>query len=244
MNLKLQEQEKLLNFLGYGNIQGNFWFMGMEEGSGGSDDLEVNIQARIKFSDEIMDLQEAHDENFLGWKYWDINQPIKRFPSVWVYMARIVRALGEEKAADWWDTKKAKDYIREHLGRKHENGDTFLTELLPLPKRQASKWPELYEKTFGFKQRQDYEMKITPERKLKIKTLLESKKPKYLFCYGETHYLHYKEIFKSETWNKLPETKFEIAHNENTEVILSPFWGNGRVGYKQIKVLIDVLKGH
>jgi hypothetical protein len=243
MNLTEQERQKLLNFVGYGNPNGRFWFMGMEEGSGGSDNLEPNITARLKFSDEIMDLQDAHDEQHLNWVYWDINKPVK-FPSVWVYMARIVRALSQERPQDWWDTEKAKVYIREKLGRKDSNGNTFITELLPLPKRKASQWPTIYEQSFGFRQREDYEKQITPHRKERIGTLLGNKKPKYLFCYGETHYAHYKDIFPSENWRTLPETKFEIASNESTNVVLSPFWGNGRVGYKQMKILIDKLNGH
>jgi hypothetical protein len=241
--LSENQKQKLLNFLGYGNLNAPFWFMGMEEGSGGSVNLEPNITARLKFTDEIMDLQDAHNEKHLNWVYWDINNPVK-FPSVWIYMARIMRALSSEKPEDWWDTEKAKQYIREKLGRSYEAGETFLTELLPLPKRKAFEWPALYEQSFGFKQRQDYEKQITPQRKDRIRTLLADEKPKYLFCYGETHYPHYKDVFPSENWRKLPETKFELASNDSTQVILSPFWGNGRVGYRQMKLLIEELNRH
>jgi hypothetical protein len=233
MNLTEQERQKLLNFVGYGNPNGHFWFMGMEEGSGGIDDIQPNIDIRLKYFDpSIMDLSKAHTH--LGWP--------KKLPSVWIYMARIVRAIGEEKAIDWWDIEKAKIYVCEQLGRESE--DTFLTELLPLPKRQASKWPLLYKQSFGYKSRKIYEDEILCSRKPKLKALLHDKKPKYLFCYGETHYSHYKDIFPSKSWNTLPETKFEIASNDSTQVVLSPFWGNGRVGYRQMKILIDELNGH
>ena len=97
MNINQQDRDKLLNFLGYGNLNAPFWFLGMEEGSGGEVNVESNITSRLKFPNGIMDLQEAHI--YLGWEYWDKDKPI-RFPSVWVYMARFVRALDNPQADD------------------------------------------------------------------------------------------------------------------------------------------------
>ncbi len=165
--LTSDDREKLLGFLGYGRLEARFWFLGMEEGSGGSDNVEPNIKIRLKFSDTLMDLHEAHDKVYLNWEYWDTSVRV-RFPSVWVYMARLVRALSDNNTEDWWDTAKAKAYIREHLGRNHESGQTFLTEILPLPKRRATDWPPLYKNAFNFKERQDYERDILPRRKERI----------------------------------------------------------------------------
>jgi hypothetical protein len=49
------EQEHLLSFIGYGRLDADVWFMGMEEAGGG----EANIRTRLKFR-PVMDNAEAH----------------------------------------------------------------------------------------------------------------------------------------------------------------------------------------
>ncbi len=257
MNINQQERDKLLNFIGYGNLNAPFWFLGMEEGSGGIQKLhadpkqnaienekllERNIEKRLRFRENIMDLQEAHNNQHLNWEYW--KPEITRFPSVWVYMARFVRALGNEQASDWWDTEKAKVYIRTKLGVVHSASETFLTELLPLPKRSAKDWPNLYKVLMGYSRRQDYESEELRPRIKTLSQIIAEKKPEYLLCYGESNYDSYKKIIEvaSEQWKTIPETRFEIAYTNDTKVILSPFMGNGRVGYKSFSMLIAYMK--
>lgn len=53
------ELEHLLNFIGYGKLNADVWFLGMEEAGGG----EANIRARLKFH-KVEDCAQAH--KFLG----------------------------------------------------------------------------------------------------------------------------------------------------------------------------------
>lgn len=50
-----KETERLLKFIGYGNLKADFWFIGMEEAGGGLD----NLKKRLKF-ENVMDCKEAH----------------------------------------------------------------------------------------------------------------------------------------------------------------------------------------
>ena len=49
------EVEKLLSFIGYGNLSAPVWFLGMEEAGGGIE----NLRNRLKF-DVIEDLYQGH----------------------------------------------------------------------------------------------------------------------------------------------------------------------------------------
>jgi hypothetical protein len=49
------ELEHLLNFIGYGTLDADVWFLGMEKAGGG----EVNIRTRLKFR-PVEDNAEAH----------------------------------------------------------------------------------------------------------------------------------------------------------------------------------------
>lgn len=46
---------RLLNFIGYGRLDADVWFLGMEEAGGGED----NIRTRLKFQ-PVMDNAKAH----------------------------------------------------------------------------------------------------------------------------------------------------------------------------------------
>ena len=49
------ELEHLLNFIGYGRLDADIWFLGIEEAGGG----EANIRTRLKFR-PVKDNAEAH----------------------------------------------------------------------------------------------------------------------------------------------------------------------------------------
>jgi hypothetical protein len=127
-------RDKLFGFMGYGSLDASIWFMGIEEGTGGSRHVAANIATRVQHFADVMDLAEAHDL-----LQWPLEEQTK-FPSAWCWMAKIARALNHHK--DWKDQAKAHDYIRKQLGCN--SGDTFLTELLPVPRPKVGYWSEEY----------------------------------------------------------------------------------------------------
>jgi hypothetical protein len=129
------ECEKILGFLGYGSSSASIWFVGQEEGLGGKmseldDEAGRNLRARGKW-ENLMDLHEAHLTLTEQGMPIDITKPRRGSSTVWLWMSRIARAY--EGFTDWRDREKAREYMRSRLGRS--TGDTFMTELSPVPKR-------------------------------------------------------------------------------------------------------------
>lgn len=121
--LTAEELQKLLDFQGWGNPGGDFWFVGMEERGDGND---LELRWRLGFT-PIEDLIPAH----LRWEQFKPDEPFDPLLLVrtWATMSKIVlRLRGEE---NWTDTDRLRRYQAGRLGRP--DGETFLTELLPLP---------------------------------------------------------------------------------------------------------------
>lgn len=235
MIITKEQGEKLFRFLGYGNPNASYWFIGMEEGTSGDDEIQDNIDVRIRLFDDVMDLHIAHDQQHLKWPICEQS----KYPSVWVFMAKIVAAL--KGKSDWADTMKAKAYICEHLGCAGQ--ETFLAEMLPLPKRSAAKWPTIYETLFVT--RELYEKAILAQRTEMLRTTIKSlqPQPKFVFCYGATHYNSFKAIANvpPDQWAMVEGTRIQVCKSGGITFILTPFLGNGRIGTKSLQTLFEYL---
>ncbi|MBZ0301544.1 MAG: hypothetical protein K8J31_17490, partial [Anaerolineae bacterium] len=234
MNLSQAEKDRLLNFIGYGSLQAPIWFLGMEEGTGGSRDpeaIETNIRTRARHFQPVDDLVETH-------QHWDYDIPSQRkFTQVWLWMAKLTR--GTQGAADWPDTENAKHYVRESLGR--QDGDTLLTELLPLPSPSMNFWP--YETLYPT--RADYLNAVLPARQRTLRMLIQKYQPRCVIAYGSQYHRYYKALFASAEWHRLP-TKKAIEHCRfgHSLVVLMPFFGNGGLSTHDARTVIDVSRAH
>ena len=150
------ELRHLLGFLGYGNLNGDVWFIGMEEGGGGED----NIRVRLKF-EVIEDCFEAHKK--LGIFHHHTGK--KSIQRTWGWISYIMLILQGESG----DRESKRKYQVEQLGRSR--GKTFLCELMPLPKPKLSAYDYL-DLIPQFLNREDYYSKVKPKRIKKIKDLL------------------------------------------------------------------------
>src|SRR5258706_9050297 len=141
MSISQDMLQRSLDFLGYGTLDAPIWFLGMEESfrERPGFDHQRNLEVHAKF-DRVMDVQIAHE--LLEARYW--LAPKLNVSSVWRWMAKFTRALIHH-AQDWESVNEAKGYIRKKLGREAEHGgETFLLELLPLPRRNSHEWPLEY----------------------------------------------------------------------------------------------------
>jgi hypothetical protein len=231
MNLTPQERNRLLNFIGYGNLDAPVWFLGMEEGTGGHTDLngiQANIRVRATHFQPIEDLVESH-------QYFDYDIPSQRkFTQVWLWMAKLVRGL--EGKTDWQHTAKAKEYVRQRLGRR--SGETLLTELMPLPAPGINYWP--YDTLW--KTRNDYLEAILPQRQAMLLELVNEHQPRVVFAYGSQYHVHYKQVFAGTHWRRLPTKKrIELGTFGETSVTLMPFFGNGGLSHHDAAIVIRTL---
>lgn len=132
-----QFQQSLLElwvniFYGYGNYDGRFWFIGMEE-AGGNSIEEINRRLQVwdqRGQKELEDVAQYHIE--LGMREY-FTSPAKLQPT-WNRLIRIyLTSQGETPT-----TEQVREYQANHLGR--HSGDTCLVELLPLPSPSTGHW--------------------------------------------------------------------------------------------------------
>ena len=173
------ELDYLLNFVGYGRLDANVWFIGMEEAGGGED----NIRKRLLFQ-QVEDCAEAHKILGITKHHWGkrIIQP------TWWGMCYVMLRL-EGKAADRESIRKTQ---ADSLGRF--NGSTLLCELMPIPKPSIGGWG--YEDLIPqFESRKDYYQVVKPMRIEFLKNLIDEKRPEVVVCYGKKYWNDFQELF-------------------------------------------------
>ena len=209
--------DKLLNFRGYGNPNGRFWFVGMEEG--GSSNLE-ELRIRADKFDPLADLAESH----LNFPAHDMN---RLSTSTWGLMSSIAGRLSH--APDWWDTEYRRKYQSTKLGRK--KGETYLTELLPLPKKSIGDWP--YGRLFSSPQ--DYFEKRYPVQleSLRAEYGSANPKPEFIFCYGKMYWERHREVFDFIDFQPALDEKVQWGQDKDTVFVLTKFFGWRGFGFSK-----------
>jgi hypothetical protein len=186
MPLTDHELNSLLAFIGYGTLDADIWFLGMEEAGGG----EENIRIRVGF-EPVEDCAEAHRKLGVTNLHWG-KRKIQR---TWRSMCYIMLALDGHQPR----TKNIRSYQAERLGRIR--GNTLLTELMPIPKSKISQCG--YEDLLPqFSSRKDYYEQVKPGRIQYLQGILVKHSPKVVIGYGKAFWSAYKELF--------PEMKFSV----------------------------------
>lgn len=119
-------------FIGYGDYRARYWFVGMEEGGGGSLD---EVSRRLTKWDaagrpELLDLRGHHHEGDLT----DFVSGSGNLQTTWSQLIRIVLAAEDSPT----DNDAVRAYQQHRLGRA--GGETCLLELMPLPSPDAGTW--------------------------------------------------------------------------------------------------------
>jgi len=228
LDLSAETIDSIVNFLGYGRASAPVCFIGIEEGIGDmtSNEAKMNLKARGHFED-TMDLYCAHLRLLKGGKPIGIEN---KLPStqVWRWMAKIMLAF---RGCDRWnDPELAKDYARFQLGRN--NGETFMTELSPIPAKNAGdkNWMQWFTE-------HDSELaRKLSERRDKLKELLKQNSSSLVICYGSGRQ-------KMDEFAKFLEVQWQPVCADtyisaNSKMLLLPFFGNGRMSSKVIEELL------
>ncbi len=212
-DLTTPEVKKLLAFRGYGNPSGRFWFVGMEEGGGDFESLQIR-------ADEFANLEDIATSP-AKFESHDMSKSI----STWRIMSAIVgRISGTE---NWWETACTTNYQMNRLGRL--NDETYLTEILPLPKRSLSDWP------YGnfFDSPKSYFEQIFPAQlaSLRLEYSESKSKPEFVFCYGKKYWPFHKKIFESIDFESALDDRILWGQNHSTIFVLTNFFGYGWTGF-------------
>jgi hypothetical protein len=196
------EVKHLLNFVGYGDKYADTWFLGMEEGGGGED----NLRARLDFN-QFEDNYEAHKK--LGiLKFHEGKRTIQR---TWRGMSVLSLMLDDKP----FDTEAVRQHQAEVLGRVGSN--TLLCELMPLPKASIGSWA--YEELIPqFDSRESYYKSVMPERINLLQSLYADHQPSIVVAYGKAFWDSYKQVFKGVTFTQ--SGGFEIGQTKQGVIVL------------------------
>lgn len=228
MDLSPQEIQNIVRFLGYGNLNAPVWFIGLQEGLGDMDDEDAraNLSARARF-EPVMDLHEAH----LQLRENGVLMNIEKDPPkthVWRFMAKIMLARAGSMA--WRDRATVKEYVGHKLGR--QNGQTFVTELSPIPAGKAT--DDTWHREFG---RLDPELDARLEaRKEELRKCIKTSNPEKIFCYGRNKKRDFKELLEIELTPLSPD----VFTSSDRRVISLPFFGNGQMKNSTIDELVEL----
>ncbi|MBI5365172.1 MAG: hypothetical protein HZA53_18485 [Planctomycetes bacterium] len=226
--------DKLMTFLGHGNVDAPLWFLGMEEGT--HEDrmtLEENLAIRVKHYSQVMDLHRSQE--LLGWPIAERT----RLTHVWYWMAKLTRGLVHGDA-DWLDTNKARDYVRTALAR--ETDDCFLAELLPLPKKSAQAWPEVYRQWWPT--RSEYERAVIPQRIELLRESIARHRPRWIIAFGMEHAWAFERLLAPTNWAVIGKCRTGVLPRSSTRVAITPFFGNGAFGGHDAQQLLKSLREH
>lgn len=214
------ELKRVLNFEGYGRKKSPYWFLGMEEGGGSIEELRV----RARLFDPVEDLCSAHTK--LGW------EDMRRHVPTWRVMSKLVMAM--QDTPDWQETSSALEYQARKLGRA--DGDTFLTELMPLPCPGVAVWP--YESIFHSKE--DYYAAIRPGRIRWLRSEILEFQPEFVICYGKGNWRHYEEIFSDVEFATELNAKIRVGQRDHSTILLLRFLSYDLVSTPLIKQIVDL----
>ncbi|HVX90893.1 MAG TPA: hypothetical protein VHC20_04680 [Candidatus Paceibacterota bacterium] len=179
MPLTPTQVSHLENFLGYGRLDAPVWFVGMEEGGGGPD----NIRARLKFG-QVEDCAEAHRTLRIP-QYHRAERPV--IQRTWGQMVRFMLVLQRRECS----ADEVRAYQASQLGRSH--GQTMLLELMPVPKRSLNE-RECVDLLPCYAV-DGYRDEVRKKRIRLLRSVIARHEPLLVLCYGKAYWEHFSSLF-------------------------------------------------
>jgi len=236
----------LYNWLGYGNPNGSIWFVGVEEGGAeiwrwGTQTLYSSLQIRSRFK-KAMDFRSVWEDEY----GIPLEAFVKRRGSMttWHYIAGFLLSFNNQPV----NTDTVRDFVfhSKQLGRL--DGDHFLCELLPLPRKNKASI-EGYEAVW--ESVKDYYAEVIPNRFEMIKdTLVNSTGVRLIMSYNkeftkliQKHFpcrlLDEWEIGRGRSYSIV---EMELIGERKILYLSTPFFGQGQISYESLNEAVNRLK--
>ena len=204
--------EKLIEtFYGYGNFQGKYWFIGMEEA--GVDFEDINNRVNIWSQRGQQEIEDVAEYNI------DVGAWDERLQPTWNKLIRIVlSAKGNENI----NIDNVRKYQFNELGRIGK--ETCLLELLPLPSPSLEHWIYKDHSRLSYLiDRNQYEKHYLEKRINKISEKIKEHQPKAVVFYGTGYEYYWRKITKKITDVEfLPTSEgFLTCRNSQTVFVIS-----------------------
>jgi hypothetical protein len=207
------------NFCGYGNLHSPYWFIGKEEGGGAT--LEENFQRVLAW--ESMGKTTTVDSMDYHLKLGYTDREMTRIQPTWTKLIQILLTLDGKGASK----EERRDFQRHKLGRADSNH--CLLELMPMASRSTSLWlcQSIFHDYYGYTDRKSYFSAVAPQRRRKLKSLIEEYAPKLVVFYSsQANYIaEWSLISGVITWNWQTANnhfKYGWAHQGNTLYMITP----------------------
>ncbi len=180
-------RDYIATFNGYGDYRAKYWFVGMEEGGGGT--LE-EITRRFASWDrhgrgELSDLISHHEDSDLS----HFTSSYGKLQTTWSQLIRIVLASEGQPTDN--DTVRA--YQHSKLGRI--GGETCLLELMPLPCPDSGTWLYgQYSSLPELRSRSEYMERYAASRTRRLRRRVEEYKPPVVVFYSLSYIKWWRQI--------------------------------------------------
>jgi hypothetical protein len=236
----------LYNHLGYGNLNGPVWFIGVEEGGAEiwrSKTLTLEQSLRLRATYQLaMDFRHVWEDLYrISLESW-------KGATTWRYVAAYILAFQGRQP----DTLSVRQYVfgDKRLGRL--DGDHFLCELMPLPKRakgQIDPYHDIWASDHWYRQ------EVAPGRpRLLLQTLNQHPGARLLVCYERDAV---KLLLDSLSAHRVAQWTFRRQHytlwlcslppSREVYIVHTPFFGQGQISYDGIwestQRLVELLPG-
>jgi len=207
-------QERIKNFWGYGNLDSDVWFVGMEEGCDGS--IPKIIQrfestSRGEVFDIVADMQGQEDHLALFKENASLQKTYRRLIYFLLYIQTKREPTPDEMRA----------YQINHFGRKNNNHAVL--ELMPMACHSMHEKDWVYGGVDieGFASKKEYLKKYAPLRVDLLRELIRTHKPRIVIFYVMS-YRKYWSLIPSVPFEEVIKGKLYIAKDDSTAYAVVP----------------------
>lgn len=208
-------QARIKNFLGYGNLSGDIWFVGMEEG--GNESLDGFIKRfRTTSNGQIFDIYDDMREILGHMRWFGDKAPTQPTYRKLIYLLLFLRSGKEPTLED------IRSYQINKFGRK--TSDHAVLELMPLPSKKTEGKDSWKYGSLGIdalSSKRKYQATYMPERIRLFLSLFEEYKPKLVVLYALKHKEDWEKIFGERFTEVIPD-KLSILKRNGTVFAITP----------------------
>jgi hypothetical protein len=213
-DFKLLLQERIKNFWGYGNLGGDIWFVGMEEGYNQNNEILIKRLEATAHS-AVFDIYDDLKVD-PGHVYWfEEGAPTQPTYRSLIYILLHIRN-GKEPTLE-----EIREYQIKRFGRK--TSDHAVLELMPLPSKSIKESDWLYANSGieGLSTRKEYLATHKPARVRELRTLIQKHKPRLVLFYSKMYLSDWQQIANIPLEEKIIK-KLYTAKNHDTLYAVVP----------------------
>ena len=213
-DFKILIRERIRNFWGYGNLNSDVWFVGMEEGYNETNEIlfeRFKATAHAAVFDIYEDLKVDP-----GHVYWfEESAPTQPTYRPLIYIHRFLQT-GVEPTIE-----EIREYQIRKFGRK--TADHAVLELMPLPSKSIKESDWLYADSgvYGLSTRKEYLATYKSTRVRELHALIQEHKPKLVLFYSRGYLPDWQQIAEVPFEEVIPK-KLHIANDHDTVYAVVP----------------------